>query len=630
MEKRVRNNRFPPKGVPILLLTILLVFKFALLFGSQKEKNVLVIHSYHQGLEWTDSITAGIYSVFNDKPEFNIYMKYLDTKVHSSEEYLEALFDFYQTQVAKVKYEAIIASDNAAYNFLIKYRDILFPDVPVFFSGVNYLNKEELKTLEKFYGYEELADHRGTLKMLNHFFPERNKVIIINDNTLTGRSIRKELEVVLPEFDGVLDFEFYTDFSLEELKQKVYNLDEQSIIYLLVVNRDKNGKFVSYKKGMQVISDNSNVPIFGTWDFYLGKGIVGGSIMRGSELGRDVANLTLDYLVRDIVPSSAHQVGESTPCLDYEIMQKFGIEKVGFANSIKVINRPERMSQLVKSLIVIIGILMLLLLITFVYLYFRRVQNVRLVKLVDEKTSELQGINDRLKRIITSKNEIIGVVAHDLRNPIGNIHGFCDFVIEEDNEKGILDVEMRSCLDTIQEVSSYMLNLVNSLLDISVIESGIVKLNLVRQDYIAFLKSEIRQTKALAVKRELDLILVERVDSVELNFDKLKMHQVHTNIIGNAMKYSKPGDTIRVVVCVQDNKVITRIEDQGPGIPADKCDAIFGKFVQLENNSNVTTKGAGLGLSIVKGIIEAHKGKIYVESEVGVGTSFIYELPIDS
>lgn len=557
-------------------------------------------------------------------------MKYLDTKVHSSTEYLEALFGFYQTQVSKVKYEAIIVSDNAAYNFLIKYRDTLFPDVPVFFSGVNYLNKEEFKTLKKFYGYEELADHRGTLRMLNNFFPKRNKVFVINDNTLTGKSIRKELEEVLPEFEEILDFEFYTDFSLEELKHKVYNLDESSIIYLLVVNRDKNGKFISYKKGIQLISDNSNVPIFGTWDFYLGKGIVGGSIMRGSELGKDVASMTLDYLLHDIVPRKAHQVGKSMPCLDYKIMQKYDIDKVGFANSITVINRPEKMSELVKSLLAVIGVLMLLLLVTFFYLYFRKVQNVKLVKLVNEKTSELQSANERLKGIINSKNEIIGIVAHDLRNPIGNIRGFCDFVIDEDNEKRILDDEMRSCLDTIQEVSTYMLNLVNSLLDISIIESGIVKLDLIKQDYIRFLKSEIRQTKALALKRQISIVLDERVNSVELTFDKLKMHQVLTNIIGNAMKFSKPGDTIRVMVYVEAKKIITKIEDQGPGIPADKCDTIFGKFVRLDNDSNETTKGAGLGLSIVKGIIEAHKGKIYVESEINVGTSFIYELPIES
>jgi signal transduction histidine kinase len=597
-------------------------------YSNPDEKNVLVLHSYHQGLAWTDSISSGIMSVFNKHTEYNLYVKYLDTKIHNTEDYIKDIARLFYTHKPKIKYSAIIAADNAAYNFLINNRDELYPGIPVFFCGVNFINRKELEQHENFYGFEEIANHKGTIDLIMELLPLRKKILIINDNTLTGRSIRSELEEILSNYNGILDFEFYTSFSIEELIQKVRTLDDDYVIYLLVINKDNTGQFISYQQGIQIIMENTSAPIFGSWDFYLGRGIVGGSITRGTDQGRSAALLALDYLANNNKPVVVCQEGMTMPCLDYDELSHLNISPDELAGEYKIINEPVAFNPDAKVLLIVVIVMAGVLLLSFIYLWFKRMQNNRLKRLVEIRTSELKDINENLRKINQSKNEILGVVAHDLRNPIGNINGFCTVILDQDNKKNLLNKEFRSYLNIIDDLSKYMMSLLNDLLDISVIELGHVKLNLSSRDYVSFIEQEVLHNKAVAERRQLKIEFNSIVPSIELSFDKIKMQQVFINILTNAMKHSKPNDRIFVDLILENNYIVTKIKDTGTGIPESKLQTIFKKFVRLDDESNAKNKGAGLGLSIAKGIIDAHKGSIYVESKVNMGTTFSYKLPL--
>lgn len=607
---------------------LIVLFVLSVYTSSSREKNILIIHSYHQGLEWTDSISAGILSVFNNNPDYNLYFEYIDTKRNNSDNYFNSVVEMYRSQSSKIKYDAIIASDNAAYNFMLEYRDELFPEVPVFYCGVNFLDPVELLKHEKFYGYEEIANHAGTIDLIKQLFPERKKVLIINDHTLTGSAIRSELESVLPAYENDLQFEFIETFSFAELEQHVATLGEEYTIYLLVVNMDRLGNYISYNKGIQVISENTSVPIFGSWDFYLNKGIIGGAITKGLEQGKNVAQLCYEYLSGENLNPVAYQKGKTTLCLDYRLLEQFNLETSINRKGISVINEPSVPVWKMRALIITIAVLLLVLIGLFINVHIKRAQTKRLKKLVGKRTRELKMVNRDLRRIILSKNEILGIVAHDLRNPIGNINGFSRYIIDEDKEHKMLNEESKECIQIINDVSIYMLGLVNNLLDISVIDSGVLKLNLQNADYLAFIANEVAHNKALADSKQMSIKLINCVDSAFVSFDKIKLQQAFLNLLSNAIKFSKAGDVITVELVCEHSKIITKIKDSGPGIPADKFDAIFGKFDQLNSGPGIKNKGAGLGLSIVKGIIEAHNGKVYIKSELNVGTEFIYELPV--
>lgn len=619
-----RGNPMKSSRIKMLLMGLFLLYSTA---SISSEKNVLVIHSYHQGLEWTDSVSAGILSVFKNNPDFNIYFEYLDTKRNNSADYFNTVLELYRTRSSHIVYQAIITCDNAAYNFMLEYRDEFFPEVPVFYCGVNSLDKASLAKHEKIFGYEEIANHSETIKLIQELFPERKKVLIVNDHTLTGNSIRNELEAILPEYESDLDFEFIETFSVEELKDRVASLTNEYTIYLLVVNMDRLGTYVSYNRGVQIISENTSVPIFGSWDFYLGKGIIGGAITRGFEQGEDVAKLTYAYLSEQITNPKTYQKGRTSRCLDYNLLERFRIEQSFNLLGVNIINKPFVPAWKFRILKIIIVVLSLALICLFVFLLIRKVQAKTLKELVAVKTKELSAANANLEIINQNKNEILGIVAHDLRNPIGNISGFSECIIEDHKNNKMLDEQTLESIEIIHDVSTYMLGLVNNLLDISVIESGVLNLNCVEADYAAFIAEEVAKNKALADSKRIRITLCMDAVHPMVSFDRLKLQQAFANLLSNAIKFSKAGDEIQVTVECQSTTVITKVKDTGPGIPAEKFDAIFGKFQQLHSGMEVKNKGAGLGLSIVKGIIEAHKGKVYLKSELNVGSEFIYELP---
>ena len=552
----------------------------------------------------------------------------MDSKKRNTNAYFEDLIDLYRTHKAKISYDVIIAADNAAYNFLAENRDTLFPKVPVFYCGVNFIDTIQLSQLEGFYGFEERADHKGTIEVLQTLFPKRKKLLIINDNTITGKQIRSELEEVLPRLSKEISYEYYTSFSIDELKAKVSGLSDDYAIYLLVINKDKYGNFVSYKDGIRILKENSSVPIIGSWDFYVNKGIIGGAITSGGTQGREIASMAIQFIQNPKFKPANHSWCESDYLIDYRQLVKYGVSDTPLPENYRVINAPKRFQFDVAFLSKVILALLASLVIALGVIVFKRVQTNRLQSLVNQRTKELQERNEELKISNDRKNEVLGVVAHDLRNPIGNIYGLSTVIREEDEAKHILNPRLSKYLSLVTELSESTLLLVNDLLDVSVIESGIVKLNTDCIDYVSFLEKEVSKNELLAGSKNIKLIFNSSEKEIPLCFDKVKMQQVFINLLSNAIKFSEEGGKIDIRVKIKEAIVFTHIKDYGSGIPVEKLDTIFTRYEQLNKVNTEGLKGAGLGLTIAKGIIHAHEGKIYAESTIGEGATFTYELPL--
>lgn len=612
----------------IFKLTFIVFLTFQSTNTHAKEQNVLIVHSYHQGLEWTDSISEGIISVFKPYSEFTLHFDYLDTKRNNTDFYFQSIIDLYRSRSSKIEYKAIITSDNAAYDFMMEYHDEFFPNVPVFYCGVNFLDQAQLKTKNFFFGYEENANHEESLSMLKKLFPERKNILIINDYTLTGKKIRKELDKVTPKFEPDLNFEVMDVFSIDELKQKVSSLDNSYAIYLLVVNMDRLGNYISYNQGINIIQSNTNVPIIGSWDFYLGKGIVGGEIVRGKEQGEQISKLALNYLTKKDTLPPHYQRGITSPCLDYEQLKYFNLENHPLTNTALIINKPAGKAPNIKLLLAIIAVLTFFLIASIFILQIRRSQKNKLAHMVASKTRELQQANIELEKINKSKNEILGVVAHDLRSPIGNISGLSNYILNTDDERDKLTENGLKFLTLIEEASNFTLSLVSDLLNFSAIESGHLVLDRKKLEYIQFIQDIIDQNRSNAQKKGINLQLNSKLKSVEISYDQIKIQQVINNLIANAIRFSKTDSSI--IISVESNRefIITSVTDSGGGVPQDKQQYIFEKFVSLKTDENIEHKGSGLGLSIAKGIIDAHHGKIYLNNNSKQGAKFTFELPI--
>lgn len=252
--------------------------------------------------------------------------------------------------------------------------------------------------------------------------------------------------------------------------------------------------------------------------------------------------------------------------------------------------------------------------------------NSTLERKVMERTKDLESANDDLTKLNVEKNKYVGMVAHDLRNPIGNALSFAKLLISDYTD--FSQTQHLKYLKVINERCYYALNLIESFLDISKIESGILGLNMEQNEYCEFVKSCITQNELFAHKQSQQIIFNCECPKTTLSFDKNKIEQVINNIIGNAIKYSYAASTIWVKLYMQDNQVYTEVKDEGQGIPENELSNVFKAFKTTSAKPTNDEKSTGLGLAIVKKIVEAHNGSISVKSTLGIGSEFIFTLPL--
>ncbi|HLL54974.1 MAG TPA: HAMP domain-containing sensor histidine kinase [Myxococcaceae bacterium] len=240
---------------------------------------------------------------------------------------------------------------------------------------------------------------------------------------------------------------------------------------------------------------------------------------------------------------------------------------------------------------------------------------------------DLAKNNSELARLNELKNEFLGMAAHDLRNPLGIIMNYSTFL--KQHAAGKLPPEKVEMLSAIEKTSHFMLNLIENLLDISLIEAGKLHLDLKETDLAALIQSNVGLNGAIARKKDIGMVCeVEPLPRVYV--DRAKLEQVLDNLLSNAVKYSHSGTTVRVDVKhdASEGRLRLTVTDQGQGIPPDEVDKLFQPFQRTSVKSTAGERSTGLGLAIVKKIVEGHQGRISVESKVGEGTAFTVELPL--
>lgn len=229
----------------------------------------------------------------------------------------------------------------------------------------------------------------------------------------------------------------------------------------------------------------------------------------------------------------------------------------------------------------------------------------------------------RFKEAEDLKSTFISVISHELKTPLALITGYAETLDRDDVRWD--DETVRESLAIIKEESARLNRLIEDLLDAARIEAGALKLKMsyVRVDELA--RSVVEALRPL--ERDRLIALDFPVDLPAVFADPERIRQVLRNLVSNAIKYSPAGSLVRVGGTVQDGEVVLFVADEGQGIPVEEQQRLFGRFVR--GSAGRSTSGAGLGLYLSKAIVEAHGGRIWVESEPGRGSTFYFSLPIE-
>ncbi|MBI3414118.1 MAG: hybrid sensor histidine kinase/response regulator [Verrucomicrobia bacterium] len=236
---------------------------------------------------------------------------------------------------------------------------------------------------------------------------------------------------------------------------------------------------------------------------------------------------------------------------------------------------------------------------------------------------ELKHARQRLREMNDEKNEFMGIAAHDLRSPLNAVKGYSEMVLEDT----ALGAENAELVHKIHEAAARMAEMVQNLLDANRIERGEMKLNLAVTDLADVLAAVTETHRPRATAKQQTIRLENESAPVPVMVDPTVVVQVLENLVSNAVKYSPPGKNIFVRLKKLPQAVRCEVQDEGPGLSAEDQKKLFGKFARLSAKPTGGEHATGLGLSIVKKMVEAMSGKVWCESELGCGATFIVEFP---
>jgi signal transduction histidine kinase len=238
---------------------------------------------------------------------------------------------------------------------------------------------------------------------------------------------------------------------------------------------------------------------------------------------------------------------------------------------------------------------------------------------------EVQMHNSQLQAISEDRLMLLGILSHDLKNPLTAIQGLAEAMTSTE----LSAEEYQEYAAVILDSSYRMNNLVRGFLDLSRIESGSIRLESIRFDIADTVLALVEQYQHIAAQKRIG-ICIERAEETDYSViaDESSSQQVIENILSNAIKYSPLGKNIFVRIALRDTVVRVEVQDEGPGISSEDMQKLFGKFARLSARPTGGEHSTGLGLSIVKRMVEAMNGRVWCESELGKGATFIVELPV--
>ena len=310
--------------------------------SANQSIHILYINSYHAGYKWSDDIEAGLREkLCGAGIDFTLHIEFMDTKRPVTETTMDLFRQTLKAKYSHIDLRLILTSDDNAFTFIKKHRETLFGDIPVVFCGVNYIAPSALEGFTNVTGINESADIKGTLEMILALHERVHTILVINDSTPTGARMDRELLWIRQHFSDRLAFVDLGELPMGRIINRVSNATQnEAVLYILMLKDSQDTPF-EYSESLRTIANASHAPVYGLWDFFLGYGLAGGSLLTGTQQGLEAGEQVLK-IIRGEKADTLRIIMETrpTPMVDFDVMKRFRVPMNRLPPGTVVINRP--------------------------------------------------------------------------------------------------------------------------------------------------------------------------------------------------------------------------------------------------------------------------------------------------
>lgn len=321
----------------------------------QGKSRVLIIHSYHSGLTWTDAIMNGIRDTFAaSDPGIQISAEYLDSRRYPKSDLSRRIREFLLEKLNGTTPDLVMVSDNNALELVLEQRNRLFPGIPIVFCGINDFSPAMISSCPDITGVAEDLSIVETVNLALRLHPDTGEVVVIGRTTVAAdRYNRDSFIAALPRVPSHLKVTFWDDLPGPELKSRLEKLESGTVLFINGLITDQSGRQMMYGETTKWISQYSKVPAYSFWEVYLGYGIVGGKLVSGYRQGRMAGQLALRILRgerADRIPVVAG-LDANHYMLDYRQLERFRIPLSKVPQGTLFVHRPDSFYDRHKTLV---------------------------------------------------------------------------------------------------------------------------------------------------------------------------------------------------------------------------------------------------------------------------------------
>ena len=402
----------------LLLLGVLgLSIRLAPAAAETAASRILYLNSYHPGYSWSDGIEHGLQQrLAQADKKIELSVEYLDSRRFPDPQLSESLAVLLANKYARYRHDLVVVSDNAAYDFAIRYRERLFPGLPIVFCGYNNFHPELLKGVANVTGVNEEIDYAATVDMALRIHPETSVLAFLVSTA--DPSSKRNAEIVagtaLTKYADKYRVLNLKDVSLAELRRRLDELPPHSLLFLAGQISDRGeGRPLTPVESGRMVAAASPLPIYGFWDFQLGVGVLGGRFLIGADQGRAAAEMA----VRILGGASATDIpvvmtSPASMIFDYAVMQRFGIDASRLPAGSVIIDRPDTVWMKYRwQIIVALAVLALETASILALLAINRQRRRALRDLADERALLERRVGDRTAELAQSNRRLQESVA---------------------------------------------------------------------------------------------------------------------------------------------------------------------------------------------------------------------------